>query len=273
MKGPIITLTTDFGLSDPYVGIMKGVILSINPEARIVDISHQIDVGAIPHAADLILEACDFFPKGTIHVGVVDPGVGGDRRPILIKTEDYFFLGPDNGLFWPILRTHQRVEIIHLTKKEYFLPHVSHTFHGRDIFAPVAAHLSCGIDPLKMGSSITDPMPLQLPVSQQKRGGLFGQVLRVDKFGNLITNIHREDLAQFLGADQPIIKVCDLVIEGVCKTYADANEGKALALIGSSERLEIAVNLGRACDQLGVRPGGRIGMEVEVRKDEKSKMK
>ncbi len=267
MKGNgIITLTTDFGLSDPYVGVMKGVILSINPEARVIDISHQVKAGSIIQAAGLLREAYHFFPKGTAHVGVVDPGVGGNRRPILIKTENHFLVGPDNGLFWPIITAYEHIKIIHLTKSEYFLPHVSHTFHGRDIFAPVAAHLSRGVDPLKMGAAISDPVSLQFPVSQQKGEVLFGQIIRVDHFGNLITNIHRKDLMSFSGTDRPVIKVGDLTIEDVRETYAEAKAEEVLALIGSSGCLEIAVNLGRASDRLGMNSEDLIGMEVEVGK-------
>jgi len=267
MQGPgIITLTTDFGLKDPYVGTMKGVILSINPEARIVDITHQIKTGDITHAAGLILETFNFFPKDTIHVGVVDHGVGSDRRPILVKAEGHFFVGPDNGLFWPIISAHQPAEMVHLTEKGYFLPHISHTFHGRDIFAPVAAHLSHGADPLKMGTIIRDPVPLRLPSLKKNEGILCGQIVRVDNFGNLITNIHREDLAQFTETGKTVIKVGTLTIENVRETYAEAKKDKALALIGSSGYLEIAVNLGRASERLGIDSEELTGVKVEVGK-------
>ena len=267
MKVPnIITLTTDFGLSDSYVGIMKGVILSINREARIIDISHQIKAGSLIQAAGLIQGAYSFFPKGAIHVVVVDPGVGGDRRPILLKTEDHLFVGPDNGLFWPIITTHQHIKIIHVTENKYFLPHVSDTFHGRDIFAPVAAHLSRGVDPLEMGPAINDPEALRIARPQQKGDILTGQVIRVDNFGSLITNIQRGDLEGFLGPDRPVIRIGDLIIEGLHKTYAGARKDQTLALIGSSDHLEIAVNLGRASARLGLDSEDIIGMEFEVRR-------
>jgi S-adenosylmethionine hydrolase len=265
-RSGIITLTTDFGLKDPYVGIMKGVILSINPEASLVDISHQVKAGDITQAASLIQEAHNFFPKGTVHVAVVDPGVGGDRRPILIRTADYFFVGPDNGLFWPIISTDKAAETIHLKEKRYFLSHISPTFHGRDIFAPVAAHLSRGVNPLKMGVTITDPMPLQLPAIQKDENALSGQIVRVDNFGNLITNIPGEDLLPFSGTGKMVVKAGDLIIENVRKTYSEAKAGEALALIGSSGFLEIAVNQGRASERLGVDSEKRIGIKVEVRK-------
>ncbi|MBW2615166.1 MAG: SAM-dependent chlorinase/fluorinase [Deltaproteobacteria bacterium] len=261
-----ITLTTDFGLSDPYVGIMKGVILSINPAARVIDISHLIKAGSVMQAACIIEEAYTFFPKGTVHVAVVDPGVGTGRRLILLETEEYFFVGPDNGIFWPIIVAHADIKAIHLTESKYFLPHITHTFHGRDIFAPVAAHLSRGVDPRKMGHSISDPVPFEVPRPQQAGEVLSGQIIRVDHFGNLITNILQKDLDQFSGSARPVINIGDLVIEGVCKTYADASAGETLAMIGSSGLLEIAVNLGRACDRLGLNSEDIVGSKIEVTK-------
>ena len=266
----IITLTTDFGLQDPYVGIMKGVILSINPEATVIDISHQVGAGFIFQASALIREAYPFFPKGTVHVAVVDPGVGGQRRPILTDIRDHLFVGPDNGLFWPIIRGHQGATIIHVTREKYSLPEISRTFHGRDIFAPVAAHLSCGVDPSEMGPVITDPIQLESPGPFLERDVIRGQVIRVDRFGNLITNIHRKELEGFLGSEAPVIRVGNQTIEGVLKTYNEAGPGEILALIGSSEYLEIAVNLGRVSDYLGLDPKdlpeGILGMEVGVRR-------
>lgn len=261
----VITLTTDFGCSDPYVGIMKGVILSINSQARMVDISHQIRPGSIRQAAAVFEEAYPFFPGGTVHVVVVDPGVGGSRRPIIIETERYFFVGPDNGIFWPVFNSNHKAKVIHLTEDNYFLPKISHTFHGRDIFAPVAAHLSRGVSPLDMGRPIRDLVPLKSPKVQQDEGVLSGQVIRVDHFGNLITNITQEDLVRFLGHSLPVITVGCLTIETLSKTFAERKPNQALALIGSSDRLEIAVNLGRASDNLGLAPEKIVGVKVEVR--------
>lgn len=264
MVSGIITLTTDFGLKDPYVAIMKGVILSINPEARIIDISHQVNAGSIIHAASLVEETCRFFPAGTIHVAVVDPGVGGRRRPILFQAESHFFVGPDNGLFWPIISNYQDGRIIHLTESRYFLPYVGNTFHGRDIFAPVAAHLSKGVDPITMGSIVNDPVSFKMPAPQQREGILYGQVIRVDNFGNLITNIRRRHLKAFAGTGQPIIHFENLVIEGLENTYSETTPGDLLALFGSSGYLEIAVNQGRACDGTGLDCEGIIGVEVKI---------
>jgi len=261
-----ITLTTDFGLKDPYAAVMKGVILSINPAARIIDISHSVKAGSIMQAAVLIKEAYPFFPKGTIHVAVIDPGVGGKRRPILVKTENHIFVGPDNGVFWPIIKDHKQTAIIHVTESRYFLPDISHTFHGRDIFAPVAAHISRGIDPLEMGQAIDDPVPLELPVPEQRGDSLYGRVMRIDHFGNLITNVKKRDLEEFLGPESSVIIAGKVVIEGLRSTYSEVRAGETLALIGSSGCLEISVNTGRASDIAETDPEDIVGMEIEVRR-------
>ena len=260
----IITITTDFGLSDPYVAMMKGVILSINPDACLVDISHQIRAGSIFQAASLVFETYPFFPGGTVHLAVIDPGVGSDRRLIGLKSEGHFFIGPDNGIFWPVIEEHQETIIIHLTENRFFLPSVSHTFHGREVFAPVAGHLSLGVDLTLMGPRINNPVELNIPMPQIKEDILYGQVMRVDNFGNLITNIHRRELELFLESVQPVIKVGDLLIEKLSHIYADTEQGEPLALINSSDLLEIAVNLGRATDYLGMDSGETIGAEVKV---------
>lgn len=262
----IITLTTDFGLTDPYVAMMKGVILSINPVARLVDISHQIGSGSIFQAAVLIRETVPFFAKGTVHVAVVDPGVGSDRRLIGIETESHYFVGPDNGVFWPVIQDHHCTKIVELTEKGYFLPHVSHTFHGREIFAPVAAHLSLGVELERMGPVITDPTPTSIPRPLEKKGHLYGQIIRVDNFGNLVTNIHSKELAHFLQSDQPQIEVGRLFIQKLSETYSNCEEGEPLALINSSNLLEIAVNLGRASECIGINRGEIVGTVVKVSK-------
>ncbi len=262
----IITLITDFGLSDPYVGMMKGVILSINPDARLVDISHQVRAGSILQAASLIRETFPFFPTGTVHVAVVDPGVGSERRPIGLHAGGHFFVGPDNGIFWPVMDDHNRARVVHLVESKFFHSPVSHTFHGREVFAPVAAHLSQGVDLAVIGPTISDPSELHIPKLQKKGQTLCGQITRVDNFGNLITNVHRKDLGLFLKSYQPVIKVGDLVVKKLSRIYADAEEGEPLALINSSDWLEVAVNLGRASDYLGLQTRDIIGTEVKVSK-------
>ena len=242
----IITLLTDFGIEDPYVGIMKGVILGLNRAVSIVDLTHRIAPGDISGAAFALTDSFSYFPPATIHVAVVDPGVGTDRRPILLKSRNHFFVGPDNGLFWPIIRSDPQVLMVHLTNQNYFLPRISRTFHGRDIFAPVAGHLSLGIDPLTMGERLIDPIRLPDAAPTVKGDTLLGRAVRVDHFGNVITNIHREELARFLGNRQVLIRVGKETINGLVNTYADGPKGKLLALFGSTDHLEIAVNSGRA---------------------------
>jgi S-adenosylmethionine hydrolase len=262
----IISLTTDFGLGDPYVAMMKGVILSVNPDAKLVDITHQIAAGSIRQAASLIREGFPFFPRGSVHVAVVDPGVGSNRRPIGLEAGGHFFVGPDNGVFWPVMEDDEGVRIFHLREKRFFQSHVSPTFHGRDIFAPAAAHLSRGVNLAKMGPRIKDPITLHFPRPKKGKGLLRGEITRVDNFGNLITNIHRRDLVSFIGSDHPVIKAGSLVIKKLSHVYAEAEEGETLALLGSSDWLEIAVNLGRASDCLGIDPGEIIGTEVRLSK-------
>ena len=266
----IITLTTDFGLGDPYLAMMKGVILSINPEARIVDVSHQVRAGSIIQAAALIHEAFPFYPKGTVHVAVVDPGVGSERRLMGMESGGHFFVGPDNGVFWPLIKDFSGSEIIHLTESRYFLPSISRTFHGREVFAPVAAHLSRGVSLKRMGSRLSDPVQLHFPTPQKEGEKLYGQITRVDNFGNLITNIHRRDLESFLQSFEPVIEVGDLRIKRLRLIYADAEEGEPLALINSSNWLEIAINLGRAVKYVGLPSEEIIGAKVKVSKSKGS---
>jgi S-adenosylmethionine hydrolase len=262
----IITLITDFGLRDPYVAMMKGVILSINPSARLIDISHQIRVGSILQGASIIRETFPFFPRGTVHVAVIDPGVGSDRRPIAIQSKSEFFVGPDNGLFWPAIHDQKGVKVIHLTESRYFLDHLTYTFHGREVFAPVAAYLSLGIDVERMGPIVEDPVQLILPRPRKKEKSLYGQIVRMDNFGNLITNIHHTEFEAFLESSQPIIEVGNLVIEKLSHIYSDVSEGEPLALMNSSNYLEIAVNLGRASEYIGMDSGEIIGAQVKLTK-------
>ena len=258
----IITLTTDFGQRDHYVAMMKGVILSINRVARIVDITHQIAAGSIAEGASIIRDAHPFFPLGTVHVGVIDPGVGGPRRPIALVAQNQFFVGPDNGLFWPLIEAHGQFDVIHLTNNQYWMHEISATFHGRDIFAPVAAHLSQGVDPFLMGETIDDPMPLQVPLPRMEGSALVGEIVRIDRFGNLITNITREHLAPFLESKDLTIRIGELVFNTLSTTYSDVPEAQPLALIGSSNALEIAVNRGNAARDLSGEY--RIGTAVVV---------
>jgi S-adenosylmethionine hydrolase len=260
----MVTLLTDFGLEDPYVSMMKGVILSVNHAACIIDISHHVTPGGVAQAAQILHETYLYFPDGTVHVAVVDPGVGTDRRAIVLVTRSHFFVGPDNGIFSPIVDACQEAQVIHLSESRYFLQPVSDTFHGRDIFAPVAGHLSQGVDPFDMGPVVYDPIHLKFPAPYRKEGSLYGQIVQVDHFGNLITNIRRGELEEFSGGSILIVHIGDLRIEGIRRAYAQTAAGKALALFGSSDYLEIAVNRGRAADRTGLDPAEIVGMEVEV---------
>jgi len=262
----IITLTTDFGLSDPYVAMMKGVILSINPSARLVDVTHQIGTGSISQAALLIRETFTYFPEGTVHLAVVDPGVGSDRRLIALQAGAHFFVGPDNGLFWPVFRDFEGTKAVQLTQPRYFLPSITQTFHGREIFAPVAAHLSLGLSLESLGPTVRDLTKLNMPQPCVREGVLCGQIIRADNFGNLVTNISSRELMDFLGSDPPRIEVGKLLIRKLSGIYADCEEGEPLALINSSNLLEIAVNLGRASEYIGLRNGEIVGALVEVSK-------
>lgn len=252
---------TDFGHKDPFVGIMKGVILGINPSAQLVDIHHDVDPGDIRGVAFGLAMAFPYFPAGTIFLAVVDPGVGSNRRAIAARIADRFVVCPDNGILTWVLK-HQRVQqSVELNKSEYFLPEVSDTFHGRDIFAPVAAHLSKGVSLEDMGSPVTDLMTFAVPEVVAADRSVQGEVVYVDRFGNLITNISREQLAPWQGKSGfgPVrIHVGSAEIEGIARVCGDVPKGKPLALFGSAGYLEMAVNGGSALSTLAAPVGARI---------------
>ncbi|MFO7783231.1 MAG: SAM hydrolase/SAM-dependent halogenase family protein [Thermodesulfobacteriota bacterium] len=260
----IITLTTDFGWRDPYVAAMKGAILSIHPEAVLVDVTHDIEPGSIREAADILLQTVPCFPPGTVHVGVVDPGVGTDRRALAAESGGRFLVGPDNGLFWPLLLQDMERRVVHVRDERFFRRPVSSTFHGRDVFAPVAAHLASGRDPHEMGDIIEDPVALDVDRPREEGGALSGEVTRVDRFGNLVTNISWNELAAFLQGREPRIRTGDLEVKGLRACYGDVPAGEALALIGSTGCLEVSVSGGRASDRVTPAPGKVQGMKVRV---------
>jgi S-adenosylmethionine hydrolase len=264
----IITLTTDFGLHDPYVAMMKGVIFTVHPGARLIDVTHLIAPGAVAQAAGLVRDTFPLFPAGTVHVVVVDPGVGSERRPIAVAAAGHVFVGPDNGLFWPIIEAHAGAKVIHMTETRYFRSPVSKTFHGRDLFAPAAAHLSLGVGLERVGATITDPVRMPLPEARQKGGSLVGKIVRIDHFGNLITNIHRSELERFLMAASPVIEVGRKTIEGLRQAYTGVRQGELLALMDSSDYLEIAVNMGRAVEAIDLSSDLILGSEVVVKRGE-----
>ena len=233
----LITLLTDFGTRDHFVGTMKGVILSINPEARIVDISHDISPGDIRAAAFVLAQAYPYFPPGTIHVVVVDPGVGSSRRAIAARTPNGYFIAPDNGVLAWVFSCHRDCDVVALTQPRFHRPHVSRTFHGRDIFCPVAAHLSRGVPFEELGPKIVDFDAGT--VEQPKKHGniLRGRVIYVDRFGNLVTNVPHEALER-----RPLVsvRVGPLVIDRLSESYAERAAGEPLAILGSHGFLEIA---------------------------------
>jgi S-adenosylmethionine hydrolase len=264
---PIITLTTDFGTRDSYVAAMKGVIVSINPEANIIDITHEISPCSVKEAASVIDDCRSFFPRGTINLAVVDPGVGRERRPIVVEACGQVFVGPDNGIFWPAIDADPAARIYRLDNPSYFLVSVSSTFHGRDIFAPAAGHISLGVQPSSMGAVLSDPVRLTVRVPAIEEGILKGEVIRIDHFGNIITNIKLEHIeAAVKDAELPVVKVGSLILRGLSRTYMDVPEGEATCLIGSSGYLEIAVNMGRASDIVGCEATGLIGSVCEISK-------
>jgi S-adenosyl-L-methionine hydrolase (adenosine-forming) len=259
---PIITLSTDFGLEDPYVGVLKGVILGINPLVRLVDLTHALSNQHLLEAAFILNSAFPYFPPGTIHLAVVDPGVGGDRRLMAIQDKDGFWIGPDNGLFSLVLKNHPEAKLFHLINQDYFLETVSRTFHGRDILAPAAAHLSLGISPDKIGEPLSDPVVLNIPQPEIINNRIVGLVLWSDHFGNLITNISQEILLPFNPGPGLKIFIGTHVISGIHQNYAQRPKNRLLALIGSGGYLEIACNLGRAADLIGFEAGA--GLKIEV---------
>lgn len=232
----IITLLTDFGLKGSYSAVMKGVILSTNPGATVIDITHEIDPQDVREAAFLIEEYYRFFPAGTIHVAVVDPTVGSDRKPIAIIKDGYVFVGPDNGIFTLIIA--EESVIYEIQEKSLMLKEVSHTFHGRDVFAPVAAHLAAGLDPSSLGNPLKHPVLLNSIFPEVRNGILQGQVIRFDRFGNVITNIRQDTLERFSQGRAMAIMLRDVVFQQINRSYY---EQQLTCLIGSSGYLEFGL--------------------------------
>lgn len=251
-KHAIITLLTDFGTTDEYVGIMKGVILSINPCAKIVDITHHIDPQDLIQAAYSIKSSYKYFPEGTVHINVVDPGVGSGRGILALEAMGHIFLGPDNGILTLLLEDENISSIIRVENTSYFLNSVSRTFHGRDIFAPVGAHISMGLGIGKLGTPIDKKESVSLSIQKPHisgEGDLVGTIVRIDRFGNLITNIDLTTLKKLCIQDlkkKVGVKIGDHIISGVSKNYESASSQTPLAIIGSFDYLEIAVNCGNA---------------------------
>jgi len=271
MRSPIITLLTDFGLKDPYVASMKGVMLSINPQCTLIDITHQVSSHDVREGAFILAQAYSTFPKGTIHLTVVDPGVGSARKPILVVTKNYFFVGPDNGLFTIALKEETVKRVVLLTNQNFFLSEVSATFHGRDIFAPVAAYLSSGVKPKSFGPSIKSWHEISFSGPIMKQGKLVGKIVHVDAFGNLVSNIAQKEFLRFSEARSSLIGVGRRTILGVKKGYWEGKRDEVMALFGSGGFLEISVREGNAQKSLRVKKGDAVIVDCGMR-DKKAKI-
>ncbi len=262
----IVTLTSDFGSKDPFAASVKGVILKINPQVQIVDITNDVNPQDIWEAAYTLKCAYTHFPKGTVHLAVVDPGVGSGRRPIIAVTESYYFVGPDNGLFTLIYQEAERLRVHHITSTHYFLPSLGQTFHGRDIFAPVAGWLSKGIPSGNFGDEITDFIKLNVPSPKVAQNTIDGHVIHIDRFGNIITNILYGDIQPLLpeGADLGGINVmiAGKEVKGLKKFYAEATPGVPAAIINGSGALEIFLFKQNARTALSVKRGEAVRLAV-----------
>jgi len=272
----LITLLTDFGLKDPFAGVMKGAILTINPQATVVDITHGITPHDVKEAALTLADSYRYFPPKSIHVAVVDPGVGSGRRPLLVVTEDYYFVGPDNGVFTLVFG--EATEVVHLTSEHYFLPKkggtapreglrapTTGTFHGRDIFAPVAAWLSKGIAVSNFGEPITDYVTLELSVPVRDSSTVKGEAVLIDGFGNAAVNITEDDVSALYSinpAGRLAVSVGGIHAR-LMSSYAEAEGSEGLsAVINSSGRLELFVYKGNAAKTFGIKPGDPVTLKV-----------
>ncbi len=263
MSDPVITLTTDYGTSDHLVGTLKGVILKINPDAIIVDLNHHVMPYDVLDGALSIGATYRYFPPRTIHVVVVDPGVGTERRPLLVSAEQHYFVAPDNGVLSTVYEKETNLVVRHITAEHYFLNPVSNTFHGRDIFAPAAARLSKAFQTEAFGEEISDFVRFSLPKPKPAHNALKGVVLRVDHFGNLMTNFTVADLPPELVARGNMkLLLAGKEIRQLAQAYAQGNPGEPFAILGSSGFLEISVNKGNAARTLGAQRGAEVTLEL-----------
>ena len=261
---PIVTLTTDFGLNDHFVGTVKGVILDIAPEAEIVDISHAVQAFDLLDGALTIAQAYSYFPAGTVHMVVVDPGVGTARRPIIASTERHHFVAPDNGVLSLVYGREERLHVHHVTAEHYFLQPVSHTFHARDIFAPVAAYLAKHVDAEKFGGEIDDFVRFSVPRPKTGSDGtLRGVIVKVDRFGNLITNITPQDAPALFQGTRFKLLVGKREVTELRSAYAEGAGGEVFAILSSMGYLEIAANRASASQLLGVGKGIEVSLALE----------
>ena len=260
---PIITLTTDFGTNDHFVGAMKGVILDIVPEAAIVDISHAVQAFDVLDGALAISQAYSYFPNGTVHVVVVDPGVGTERRPILASSDGYHFVAPDNGVLSMVYAREERIHVRHISSDHYFRMPVSNTFHARDIFAPVAAYLAKHVDSHKFGDEIEDFVRFAAPRPKATgEGRLRAVVLKVDRFGNLITNVTPQDVPALFAAKPGAFKIAvgSREITDIRKAFAQGAPGEVFGIVGSMGYLEIVANRAAAAQITGAGKGSEVSI-------------
>ncbi len=256
----VISLMTDFGIKDGNVGVMKGVIWSICPSAQISDLSHMVGAQNIREAALILARSAPYFPENSVHVVVVDPGVGTERRPIAAMLGGQYFVGPDNGTITLLLEKAKKdgwhCEFVHLNKPEFWLSEVSHVFHGRDIFSPVAAHIASGVSLHSIGDSIEDPILLDLPKPQKTASGWNGEIIHIDHFGNLASNIRIENLAEAMKSmDKIRIRLGDVEISGLVNTFGEKKPGELVALMGSTGNLIVSIVNGSAASKLEAKIG------------------
>jgi S-adenosylmethionine hydrolase len=258
LSSRFVTLTTDFGIADHYVGAMKGVVYSINPAATVVDISNSVQSFDLLDGALTIAQSYAYYPKDTIHVVVVDPGVGTTRRPILVTAGTHYFVAPDNGVLSLVYEREERVSVRHITSSHYFREPVSQTFHGRDVFAAVAGWLSKGMEPAKFGEPIEDFVRFTAPRAKAGEANqVKGVVLKVDKFGSLITNITPSDVSGIFGGDFKIT-VGNATVTKLAVNYAEGAKGEVFAILGSGGFLEISVNKGSAAQVAQANKGSEV---------------
>lgn len=265
MARPVITLTTDFGEADYYVGAMKGVILDVCPETEIIDLCHNVMAYDILDAAFTIAQSYQWFPLRTVHVVVVDPGVGTQRRPLLVSGDRHFFVGPDNGVFSFLYPLQEKLTVYHITGEHYFHQPVSNTFHARDVFASVAAWVAKGVEARQFGEEIEDYVKLAIPKAQAVNEKSWkGIVLKVDRFGNVITNIAAADCPALFAEPTPPFKLTagGKEISKLVPNYSEGGQGEIFALLGSSGYLEIATNRGGASKLLGLARGAEVNLQL-----------
>ncbi len=260
---PTISILTDFGLRDGYVGVMKGVIWKICPDAQIADITHYIPPQNIRQGAIALLRTTRYFPKGTIHIAVVDPGVGTHRKPMAAEVDGHYYVGPDNGLFSLVISDAEErgatCRFFALDKPEFWLPEISRVFHGRDIFAPAAAHLASGVPLEKLGTPFTDPARLSNPEPRRQSSGWLGEVVTIDNFGNIATNIGSKHLQ---GNENFTVKIAGQTINGLIHTFEDRPDGELAAMIGTDDDLIVAVVKGNAAEKFNIKPGDLVEVQA-----------